>query len=145
MLYAELALADCFRCAFCNPTFTFTAAVFGAETLALRGGGAARHRARLVFLSTAVFSAMFISRMCVGAAAIKPAHSLCTMLAAETACYCKSAAAFHLAHFRVATAMLNTPTSCIDGRGTVVRRAEPTATMFAADSTSANSCITASS
>ena len=48
MLVAELALAaDRFRCAFCNPAFTCTAAVIGTKTLGLRGGGVARHGAQL--------------------------------------------------------------------------------------------------
>ena len=50
---AGLEEADHLVGAACSVAFACTAAVFGAETLALRGGGAARHGARL--LSTAVF------------------------------------------------------------------------------------------
>ena len=44
-----------------------TTPVFGTEALALRGGGAACHRARLL-ISTTVFETMLGSRVCVGGA-----------------------------------------------------------------------------
>ena len=92
--------------------------------------------------STSVFNAIPTrSSLCVGGAASELALSVCTMLAAETTCYCKSATAFHLAHFRLATAVLGTQTACSDGRGAVVNRAEPVSAMLGADLTSNSSRI----
>ena len=109
----------------------WTAAVFLAETLAFRGGGAARHGARLL-LSTSVFAAMRRSSGCVGGASCKLARSICTVLAADTACSCKRGAAFLLAHFPAGTAVLTAPSSCFDGSGALVERAGPTCAMFSA-------------
>ena len=100
----------------------WTTAVFFAETLADSVGGAARHGARL--LSTAVFEAMRRSRFCVGGASCKLARSICAMLAADTTCYRTSGAAFLLAHFPAASAVLAAPAACFGGSGAVVERAE---------------------
>ena len=78
--------------------------------------------------------------MCVGGAAIKLAHSIGTMLAAKTACNYTSGATFHLANFGATTAMLDTPSSCIDGRRAAEVVAEPVGTVLLAESTSLNSC-----
>ena len=63
------------------------------------------------------------------------------MLAAKTACNYTSGATFHLAHFGATTTMLDTPSSCIDGRGAAEVIAEPVGAMLKAESTSFNSCI----
>ena len=71
--------------------FTWTAAVFLAETLAFRSGGAAtgaaRHGARLLLLA-AVFGATRRSRarVCVAGATCKLARSARAMLVTHTAC-----------------------------------------------------------
>ena len=55
---AGLEPADHLVAAACNPAFACTAAMFGAETLADRGGGAVQHGALWHLLSTAVCNAM---------------------------------------------------------------------------------------
>ena len=101
-----------------------TAAVFCAETLAFGGGGAARHGARL--LSTAVFAAMRRSTtVCVGGASFKLARSIRAMLGTDAVCVRKSGAAFLLAHFLAATAVLAASASGFDGTGALVERAGP--------------------
>ena len=100
-----------------------TAAVFCAETFAIRSGGAARHGAWLL-LSATVFAAMGGSRGCVGGASCKLARSTSTVLGTDTTCNCTSGAAFLAAHFFPATAVLAAPASCIDGSGAVVERAD---------------------
>ena len=107
----------------------WTAAVFLAETLADRGGGAARHGARLL-LSAAVFAAMRRSRGCVRGASCKLAGSASAVLDTDTTCFCKSGAAFLLAHFLAATAVLAAPASGCDGTGALVERAGPFSPMF---------------
>ena len=108
----------------------WTAAVFCADPLASGVGGAARHGARLV--SAAVFHAKRRCRGCVGGAPCKLARSVRAMLAAHTACYSKGGAAFLLAHFPAATAVLEAPASGSDGIGALVERAGPISTMFTA-------------
>ena len=100
----------------------FSAAVFCAEALALGAGGAARHGARLL-ISAAMFDAMRRCRGCVGGASCKLARSTRAMLGADTACSCKGGAAFLLAHFPLATAVLGAPASSNDGSGALVERA----------------------
>ena len=104
--------------------FAWTAAVFVAETLAFRAGGAARHGARLL-LSTAVFTAIRRCRGCVGGASFKLARSMRAVLGTDTTCSCKCGAAFLLAHFLAATAVLAAPASGCGGSGTLVERAGP--------------------
>ena len=112
-------------------TFSFAAAVFPAEALALRVGGAARHRAWLV--SATVFAAMRRSRVCVGAASCKLAVSMRSMFAADTTCLRKSGAPFLFANFLLAaTAVLPAPASGFDGTGALVERAGPKCAMFIA-------------
>ena len=108
----------------------WTAAVFLAETLAFRVGGAARHGARLV--SAAMFAAMRRSRLRVGGASCKRARSTRAMLGADTACSCKGGATFLLAHLLAATAVLSAPASSSDGSGALVERAGPIRAMFRA-------------
>ena len=68
-----------------NPAFTCTTAMCCTETLALRGGGTAPHRARL-FVSTAMDAAMFrYIILCVLSAAIKRAPDQCSLNASSTA------------------------------------------------------------
>ena len=83
----------------CNPALICTTAMLGTETPGARGGGAARHGARLM-VSTTVYEAIWRSTtLCVGGAAIKLAHALSTMLDTDTTCFSKGSAAFCLAHF----------------------------------------------
>ena len=137
---AGLEPADHLVGATIDPAFTCTTTVFGTATLASRGGDAACHGAQLL-VSTAVFVAMWRSRVCVGGAAIKLARSIRSMLAAHTTCYCKSDAAFGLAHFRFATAMPGAPSFCCrcGSSRAFTERAEPKGTMFPAESTSDSS------
>ena len=58
------------------------------------------------------------------------------MLGADTPRYCKSGAAFLLAHFLAATAVLAAPASGSDGSGALVERAGPKCTMFTTNSSS---------
>ena len=111
MLYAGQELADHLVGATRNKAWIDTAAVFGTETLAFRGGGAARHGARLVLLP-AVSDAMLRSLSWTGGAAIKLASSNGAMLGADATCSSKSGAAFHLAHFCAATTMPTAPSFC---------------------------------
>ena len=109
----------------------WTTAMFHAETLAFGGGDAAHHGARLLS-SAAVFAAIRRSRLCVGGASFKLARSVCTVLAADTTGYCTSGAAFLLAHFPFATAVLAAPASGCDGSGAVVERADLFGAVFPA-------------
>ena len=109
MRAAGLEEADHFVGAACSVAFIPTTAVFGTETLASRGGGAARHGARLPSTAMDVAIATFI--LCVGGASIKLAISVRTMLAAEITCFCNSIAAVNLAHLLAATAVQAAPAS----------------------------------
>ena len=106
---AGLEKADHLVGAACSVAFVWTTAVFGTETLALRGGDAARHRTRLA--CTAMFPAMATLLLRVGGTSIKCALSFCTMLAANTPGFCNSIAAFNLAHFPTAAAVQAAPAS----------------------------------
>ena len=128
---AGLELADQLVGASFNPAFTFTAAMFIAETSGTRGGSAACYGARLL-LSTAVCPAMWRSRVCVGGAAIKLAHSISTMLETDTTRFCKTGAAFCLAHFLVAVTAVPITISFFGRYGScnaVAERAEPKGAM----------------
>ncbi len=116
---AGLPLASCLYVgAAAKHAFAWTAAVFCAETLAPRVGGAARHGARL--LSTAVFDAKRRSRLCIGGASCKLALSMSAMLGTDTACFSKSGAAFLLAHFPAVSAVLAAPASGFGGSGALI-------------------------
>ena len=55
-------LADHYVGAACNKAWSCTAAVFSTETLAVRGGGAVRHRAWLLLASAVSVAMRFFSR-----------------------------------------------------------------------------------
>ena len=145
VLPAGLEPADHHVGATIDPAFTWTTAVLATETFAMRGGGAARHGARLL-VSTAVNEAMWrSSTLCVGGAALRLAFALCTMLAADTTCCSKSGAAFRLAHFLVAVTAVLPAVSFFDrysSSDAVAERAEPVSAMWHAESTSFSSCTT---
>ena len=81
--------------------------MLGTETLANRGGGAVRHRARLHLASTVRNAMRFFRRYPTSGAACKVALSKRSMLLAKTTCLNKSGA-----HFRVATAVFETLSKC---------------------------------
>ena len=108
----------------CDLAFTIAAAVFTTEAFAIRGGGAARHGARLPLLPAAVCDAMLEPSCCRGGAPITLAPSIRTMPSATTTCLSKSLAALDVAHFRAGTAMSGTQSSCFSIRFAIVKRAE---------------------
>ena len=69
---------------------------------------------------------------CVEGAFAVSAHPLRSMFVASAPGFSKGSAAFLLAHFLAATAVLDTPTSSIDGSGALVERAGPKCTMLTA-------------
>ena len=97
----------------CDLAFTIAAAVFTTEALASRGGGAARHRARLPLLPAAVCDAMLEPLSCRGGASINLAPPIRTMPSATPTGMSKSLAALNVAHFRAhaAAAMSATQSS----------------------------------
>ena len=115
--------------------------MIGTETLASRGGGAARYGARWLLLATAVDSAMLVSSYCVNGATIELALSVCTMLGAKTTFHNSSIAPIHLAHF-LGVHVFGTPSLRLSGRGAPFPRAEPAGTMFEAEATSTSTYIT---
>ena len=119
----------------------WTTPVFNTEALALRGGGAACHRARRNLPST-VFGTMLESVSCVGGAPFGCARSMCTMLVAETPCCSKSVAVFHFALFRVAAAVPDTPSFTLRGSLAIAKRAEPIRAVLATDPVASSSCNT---
>ena len=114
--------------------------MFPAETLASRGGGAARHGARWLLLPPTVGDAMFKSLHCIGSASIKLALSLRTMLGAKTAFNNSSITTFHLALF-LGVHVLGTPSSRLSGRVAPFPRAEPAGTVSEAETTSHSTVI----
>ena len=96
-----------------DPAFIFTTAVFDAEAFAIRGGGAARHGAQLLFplLPAAVYDAMLESLSCRGGASLYLAPPIRTMPFATAACNSKRLAALNVANFRAAAAMPVTQSS----------------------------------
>ena len=137
---AGLEGADHLVGAACSVAFAWTAAVFSAETLADRGGGAARHGARLVYTTMDGAIATFLLRVC--GASIKLALSICAMLTPDTPSKCKSITTVNLAHFSTATAVQPAPASCLYSCRAIVERADPVGVMRFADSTSNNTCTT---
>ena len=115
----------------------WTAAVSLTEALALRGGGAACHRARLL-LSTTMFETMLGSLSCVGGASFGCARSARTVLVAEASCDCKSVAVFHFALFRVAAAVPCTPSFAPCSSLAIAKRAESIRTMLPTNPSSNN-------
>ena len=140
----SLEPADHLVAAACNPTFAGTAAVLATETPGLRGSGAFRHGALWLLLSTAVCAAMLEPVCCVRGATSKLALTTCTMLETETACIRKGDAAFRLAHCIVVVIAMPPAVSFFIGgsRIAAVESAEPIRTMFLAETTSENRCIT---
>ena len=113
----------------CDPAFLSAAAVFGTEAFASRGGGAARHGARLLLLPPAVCDAMLESSCCRGGASINLAPAMRTMSDATATGISKRFAALNVAYFCLA-AMPATQTSCNSIRFAIVKRAEAVGTML---------------
>ena len=111
MLRAGLEKAVTLAGAACDPAFIIAAAVFATEALAARGGGAARHGARLPLLPATVCDAMLESFRCRGGASINLAPTKRTMPSATAACNSTSLTALNVAHFGPATAMPDTQSS----------------------------------
>ena len=99
----------------------WTAAVFRAETLGVRVGGAAHHGAWL--LSAAVFAAMRRFKFCAAGASCKLARSVCAVLLADATCFSTGGAAFLLAHCPAATAVFGAQPPCLRLGGAAVDRA----------------------
>ena len=116
----------------CNLAFIFAAAVFATEAFAVRGGGAARHRARPL-LPAAVCDAMLEPCSCWGSASINLAPPIRTMPDATAACNSTSLAALNVAHFRAAATMPGTQSSCFGGSRAIVKRADLFGAMLRAE------------
>eukprot|EP00729_Bicosta_minor_P032723 gene32723-biopygen30523 len=129
----------------CDPTFIFAAAMFDAEAFASRGGGAARHGARLLLLPTAVFEAMLEPSCCRGGASIYLAPPIRTMPTATATCLGTSLAALDIAHFSASTAMSATQSSCVSSSRAIVKRAEAFGTMLRTQAIFPSACIAPSS
>ena len=126
-----------------NKAWTHTTTVFGAETLAERGGGAASHGARLILASAVSLAMRFINRLNASSAPCKLARSnIATMRAAKAACFSKSDAPSDLAHGCIATTVFDTPSPCNYGRGAPFPSAAWFRTMLVADTTSNSTTIT---
>ena len=119
----------------------WTTPVFGTEALDSRSGGAACHRAWLLF-STTMLETMLESCSCVGGASFGCTRSASTMLAAEAACLSKSVAVFHFAFFCAAAAVPCTPPFAHCGSLAIAKRAEPQCTVLATDPVASSSCNT---
>ena len=111
VLLAGLEKAVTLVGAACDLAFIFAAAMFAAKAFAIRGGGAARHGARLLLLPAAVCDAMLEPLCCRGGAPINLAPPIRTMPFATTACLSKRLAALNVAHFLVAATMPATQSS----------------------------------
>ena len=92
-----------------NTAWICTTTVFGAATLASRGGSAARHGAWPSLAFTVRLAKRSVRRYQTSGAACKLAYSTGTMFVAKTACCSKGVTAIHLAHFRPATAVFDAP------------------------------------
>ena len=110
MLWAGLEKAVTLVGAACDLAFIFTA-MFVTETLAIRGGGAARHGARPPLLPAAVCDAMLEPLCCRGGASINLAPTIGTMPNATATSLSTSLAALNVAYFGLATAMSDTQPS----------------------------------
>ena len=124
VLLARLEKAVHLVGAACNQAFTIAAAVFAAEAFAIRGGGAARHGARLLLLPPAVCDAMLEPCSCWGSASITLAPAMRTMPDATPTRSSTSLAALNVAHFGLATAMPDTQSSCLSSSRAIVKRAD---------------------
>ena len=119
-----------------DPAFTIAAAVFITEAFTRRGGGAARHGARLLLLPTAVCDAVLEPSCCRGGALINLALSMRAMSFATTTSISASFAALNVAHFRAATAMSDTQSSYVSSSRASIYLAPPMRTMPSATTTS---------
>ena len=124
VLWAGLEKAVTVVCASCDMAFITAAAMFDAEALALRRGGAGRHGARLPLLPTAVCDAMLEPLCCRGGASINLAPAMRAMPSATATCLGTSLAALNVAHFGAAATMPATQSSCYRIRFAIVKRAE---------------------
>ena len=125
----------------CDPAFFFAAAMFAAEAFTSRGGGAARHGARLPLLPAAVCDAVLEPLSCRGGASINLAPAIRTVPSAPAAGMSKSLAALNVAHFGAATAMPATQSSCYRIRFAIVKRAEAVGAMLRAEAVFNGTCI----
>ena len=128
-----------------NLALLFAAAVFATEAFTSRGGGAARHGARLPLLPAAVCDAMLESSCCRGGASINLAPPKGAMPSAPAACNSTSLAALNLAHFGLAAAMPDTQSSCVCSSRAIVKRAKAFGTMLKAQAIFPSACIAPSS
>ena len=126
VLLAGLEKTVTFVGAASDRAFLFATAMFTAETPCIRGGGAVRHGARLplLLLPAAVFKAMLEPLCCRGGAPINLAPPMRTVSTATAKSFSKSLAALNVAHFRAATSMSATQSSCFSIRFAIVKRAE---------------------
>ena len=111
VLLAGLEKAVNLVAATCDLAFTIAAAMFTTEAFTSRGGGAARHGARLPLLPAAVCDAMLEPLCCRGGASINRAPPIGTMPDATAACNSTSLAAINVADFGAATAVPDTQSS----------------------------------
>ena len=128
-----------------NLAFTIAAAMFAAEAFASRGGGAARHGARLLLLPAAVCDAMLEPCSCWSGASIILAPPKGTMPSAPAACMSKSLAALNVAHFSAAAAMPVTQSSCVSSSRAIVKQADLFGAMLLAQAVFDSTCIAPSS
>ena len=112
----------------CDLAFLFATAMFKAEAFAMRGGGAARHGARLPLLPAAVCGAMLEPLSCRGGASINLAPPKGAMPSATAACNSTSLATLNVAHF--GAAMTATQSSCFSSSRAIVKRAEAVGTVL---------------
>ena len=145
MLLAGLENAVTLAGAASDPAFIFTTAVFAAEALAVRRGGAARHGARLLLLPAAVCDSMLEPLCCRGGASVSLAPPIGTMPFATATCSSTSLAALNVAHFGAATAMSATQSSCASIRFAIVKRAEAVGAVLFAETVFDGTCIAPSS
>ena len=105
----------------CNPTCDVTMGTAQADALVARG------KAKTARNKT-------LSSDDVPSGIPKSFNRMCAMLGTDTACLSKSGAAFLLAHFPAATAVLSAPASGLDGSGALVEGADLLDAIFAAKS-----------
>ena len=126
-----------------DPAFFSATAMFVTEAIALRGGGAARHGARLPLLPAAVCEAMLEPLSCRRGASITLAPPIRTMPTATSTRLSKSLAALNVAHFRAA--MTVAQSSCYSIRFAIIKRAEAVGAMLRAETIFDSACIASSS
>ena len=117
----------------CDPAILSATAMFKTEAFAIRGGGAARHGARLLPLLAAVFDAMLASLCCRGGASINLAPPIRTMPSATPTCMSKSRAALNVAHSGTAATMSETQSSLVSSSCASVKQADLFGNVLAAE------------